>query len=152
MDSTTELKPAKDLSLIGGPLSSAQCWGSMFTLARILSRHQILCSPSGWAKRWTKFGPAAFDDFLRSNYSDDEHIEMWATGLLAGLRSQRILSDSDSNSGLKISTPTPLPTLLRLRPNRSYSTLKWLYGEAIFFTSILIVSIWVIQQYSTRSR
>ena len=46
------------------------------------------------------------------------------------LRSQRILSDSDF--GLKISTPTPL----RLRPNKN-SILKEQYDAAIFLTSIL---------------
>ena len=43
-------------------------------------------------------------------------------GLLAGLRSRRFSSNSDS--GMKISTPTPTPTRLRLQPNNSYSILK----------------------------
>ena len=47
-----------------------------------------------------------------------------------GLRSQRISSDSNSDSGLTISTPTPTP--LRLRPNKCYSILKKQCDEDIF--------------------
>ena len=40
------------------------------------------------------------------------------------MRSGRISSHSSSDSGLKISTPTPALTSLRLRPNKSNSILK----------------------------
>ena len=44
----------------------------------------------------------------------------------SGLQCRQILSDSDSDadSGLKISTPTPSLTPLRLQPNKRYSVLK----------------------------
>ena len=47
---------------------------------------------------------------------------------LTGLRSRRISSDSSSDSSLKISTPTPAPTLLRLRPNKNNFIWKQQYA------------------------
>ena len=53
----------------------------------------------------------------------DLGIHFWGY-FYTGMRSRRILSDSGSDSGLKISTPTPTPTPLRLRLNRMYSIRK----------------------------
>ena len=50
-------------------------------------------------------------------------LDQWPD-LWAGLGSRRILSDSDSDSGLKISTPTPNRTLIQLCLNKRYPMLK----------------------------
>ena len=71
--------------------------------------------------------------------------------LWTGLRSRRISSNSDSDSGRKILTPTPSPTPLWLRRNKSYSILK-----NNMISHFLDFHFDYIQkgdtQYSTRSR